>query len=68
MRDDVMKELMFEVMGNEIDLYMEFKNQKDAMLRKEKILMELAEVIRLVQDLDEDDEQYKISQKKIDRL
>jgi len=48
MRDDVMKELMFEVMGNEIDLYMEFKNQKDAMLRKEKILMELAEVIRLV--------------------
>ncbi|CDW83979.1 UNKNOWN [Stylonychia lemnae] len=68
MRDDVMKELMFEIMGNEIDLYMEFKNQKEAMIRKEKILGELANIIRHVQELDEDDEQYKISQLKIDKL
>ena len=56
MREDIMKELMFEVMGSEIDLYMEFKNQKEAMLRKEKILIELADIIRNVQELDEDDE------------
>eukprot|EP00347_Sterkiella_histriomuscorum_P001583 403371470 len=67
-KDQNMKELLFEIMGNEIDLYLEFKNQKEAVFRKEKILNELTDLIKLVQELDEDDEQYKIYSLRIEKL
>ena len=50
------KELIFEIMGKEIDLYYEFRNQKEALIRKENIINELASIIKSMQELDESDD------------
>lgn len=60
--------MLFEIMGNEIDLYMEFRNQKEALARKESILKEISNLLKSIQDLDEEDERYQKASKKLENL